>query len=374
MKFLHTSDLHLGLRLCETRLNDDIAYILDEITDIALRENCSAVIIAGDIYDRTNPTPDSVAIFDRFVSSLAERGIAVMSIYGNHDSPERVAYMSSILEKNGVYFSPLFDGNLYSVTLSDEYGTAEFHLLPYLRPSVLRLTCPDFSGSCEEDALRFALGNVDFTCGRHVIIAHQFVGTSADASVGGSECVSPDVFAEADYTALGHLHAPHSAGLPAVRYSGSPIKTSFSEAGDRKSVTLVELSEKGNCKYSEIPLSPMRDLREMRGSYEEVTSPAWRSMGKTDDYLRIILTDEEDIPDVMAKLRTIYPNLMRIAYDNRRTRENRQIDGDITETTTEDALTPESVFAELYELQNNAPAGESMMEFVKKLFTEAREQ
>lgn len=372
MKFLHTSDLHLGLRLCETKLNDDISYILGVITNIAVRENCDAVIIAGDIYDRTNPTPDSVAIFDRFVSSLAEKGIAVMSICGNHDSPERVAYMSSVLEKNGVYFTPLFDGNLYSVTLTDEYGRVHFHLLPYLRPSVLRLTCTEFKGTDEEEAVRFALRHVDFDCDRHVIISHQFVGRNRDESVGGSECVSPDIFAEADYTALGHLHAPHSAGLPVVRYSGSPIKTSFSEADDRKSVTLVELGEKEHCVWSEIPLEPIRDLREMRGSYEEVTSSQWRSMGKTDDYLRIILTDEEDIPDVMAKLRTIYPNLMRIAYDNRRTRENRQISGDITADTTENALPPESVFAELYELQNNAKASEKMMELVKTLFDEAR--
>lgn len=374
MKFLHTSDLHLGLRLCETRLNEDIEYALDQIASIAVRENCAAVIAAGDIYDRTSPTPESVAIFDRFITKLASHKIAVMTIYGNHDSPERVAYLSALLQEKGVFFSPLYTGKLFTAILQDEYGPVNFHLLPFLRPSVLRLTCEDFEGSTAEDAVNYALREVDFADSqRHVTVAHQFAASSSEDSVGGSEAVSYTAFAKSDYTALGHLHSPHHVGMPHIRYSGTPVKTSFAEVNDTKTVTLVELLEKGNMTITELPIVPIRDMREMRGTYEEMTSPKSRNLGSTNDYLRIILTDEEDIPDVMAKLRTIYPNLMKLSYDNTRTRANREIDGDITADRAQDSLTPESVFAELFELQNNAPASERIMEIAASLFRESKE-
>ena len=374
MKFLHTSDLHLGLRLCETRLNEDIEHALDQIASIAVRENCADVIAAGDIYDRTSPTPESVAIFDRFITKLASHKIAVMTIYGNHDSPERVAYLSALLQEKGVFFSPLYTGKLFTAVLQDEYGPVNFHLLPFLRPSVLRLTCEDFDGSTAEDAVNYALREVDFADGqRHVTVAHQFAASSSKDSVGGSEAVPYTAFAQSDYTALGHLHSPHHVGMPHIRYSGTPVKTSFAEVNDTKTVTLVELLEKGNMTITELPIVPIRDMREMRGTYEEMTSPKSRNLGSTDDYLRIILTDEEDIPDVMAKLRTIYPNLMKLSYDNTRTRANREIDGDITADRAQDSLTPESVFAELFELQNNAPASERIMEIAASLFRESKE-
>jgi len=376
MKFLHTSDLHLGLKLCEIRLNDDIEHVLDEIISIAVREKCSAVIAAGDIYDRSSPTPDSVAVFDRFVTALASQGIAVLTICGNHDSPERIAYLSALLGDKGVHFSPLYNGKLYTAVLYDEYGPVFFHLLPFLKPSVLRLTCDDFDSASASDAVEYALGEVDFSDGyRHVVIAHQFVSSgSEDDSVGGSEAVDYSVFEKADYTALGHLHTPHPVQKHNIRYSGSPIKTSFSEADSQKSVTLIELGEKGRFSYSEIPLHPIRDLREMRGTYAEMTSLESRNSGGRDDYLRIVLTDEEDIPDAMSKLRTIYPNLMKLAYDNTRTRTSREVDGDIISDKPEDALTPESVFAELYELQNNVPADGRIMKLVKSLFAESQEE
>lgn len=378
MKFIHTSDLHLGLRLCETRMNDDIAQILTEITAIAVREHCDAVLIAGDIYDRSNPTPESVALFDEFVTHLAENGIAVLAVTGNHDSPERIAYLSTLLAQNGVHFSPLYNGALYTADFEDTYGKVHIHLLPFLRPSVVRLTCSDFEGSGTADAVRYALRDIDLSDGeRHILVAHQFVGGTSeesDASIGGTEIVPYTHFIGFDYTALGHLHSPHFVGQPQIRYSGSPIKCSFSEASDEKSVTVAEIAEKGEVSLATLPLHPARDLREMRGTYAEMTSLEMRALGNTDDYLRIVLTDEEDIPDVMAKLRTIYPNLLRLSYDNKRTQSAREIDGDILPDTTEDALSPESVFAELYELQNNAPADEEMMEAVLRLFRETEKE
>ncbi|MBQ4354722.1 MAG: exonuclease SbcCD subunit D [Clostridia bacterium] len=378
MKFIHTSDLHLGLRLCEMRMNEDIAHLLREIADIAVRENCSAVVIAGDIYDRSNPTPESVALFDSFVTDLAARGVSVLSVYGNHDSPERVAYLSRLLSENGVHFSPLYDGTLYETSFDDAYGTVRFHLLPFLRPSVLRLTCPDFTGTTAADTVRFALKGISLSDGdRHVCIAHQFAAGAkepSDEAVGGTELVPYTLFEAFDYTALGHLHSPHAVGKEHIRYSGSPLKCSFSEAADEKSVTLVELKEKGNISFRPVPLHPLRDLREMHGSYEDMTSFSMRSSGNTEDYLRIVLTDDEDIPDVMAKLRTVYPNLLRLSYDNKRTREMRQIDTDRLTDPDDGALSPAAVFAELYELQHNEEADDALMKEVMRLFDECTKE
>jgi len=380
MRFLHTSDIHLGLRLCETRLNEDLAYILARIADLAERESCQAVVLAGDIYDRSNPTSDSVAIFDDFITSLVQKGIAVLAVAGNHDAPERVGYLSAVLEKNGVHFAPPYRGELYTCVLEDAHGPVFFHLLPFLRPSTVRLLCPDFDGTTAAEALRYALSSVDPTDGkRHVLVAHQFVaGTEdaqGDAMVGGAERIGVDDYlASFDYVALGHLHSPHAVSFPHVRYAGSPLKCSFSEATDEKSVTLVELGEKGACRMEILPLSPLRDLREMRGSYEEILSPAVKESGDVNDYLRVILTDEEDIPDVMAKLRTVYPNLLRLSYDNKRTRSTAQLSADILSDCEEEALTPESVFAQLYELQYNDEPGEQLMDTVRELFARTRRE
>ena len=378
MKILHTSDLHLGLRLCEYPMNSEIAYLLDQIRRIAKTEECTAVIIAGDIYDRSNPSPESVAIFDGFVTSFAEDGIRVFIISGNHDSPERIAYLSGILENTGVYISPVFDGKIEKITLADEYGDVNFYLLPFFRPSQLRLMNPDFTGDDYTSAHRFLIDSLDVDKeARNIMTAHQFVAGSpdervSDDEVGGSGMVSADVFDVFDYTALGHLHTAHPVLRDSgIEYCGSPLKCSFAEAGEKKSVTLVDLREKGNMDIRRIPLTPMHDLREIRGTYEYVTSLACREIGSRDDYLRVILTDEDDIPDAVAKLRTVYPNMMRLSYDNLRTRTAQTVD--ITDSGVEyDTITPESVFAELYELQNNSAADESVMEIVNKLFEISR--
>lgn len=381
MKFLHTSDLHIGLRLCEVSLNEEIAALLGEITEIAVRENCTAVVIAGDIYDRANPTPQATEIFDDFVTALAHRGIAVLAVSGNHDSPERVAYLSRLTEERGVYFSPVFDGTIGKVTFTDDFGEVCFRLLPFVRPVNVRAADPGFDGTTYHAAMAALAQKAAPEPGmRNVMVTHQFVipGGSPEkipedaedhAIAGGIGAVGAEVFAEFDYTALGHLHRPHFVGTERVNYSGSPVKCSFSEAEDEKSVTVVTLEEGVTCER--IPLHPIRDLRQMRGSYEEITSPAYRAAGNPEDYLRITLTDEEDIPDAMAKLRTIYPNLMRLVYDNTRTKVTLNVE--ITDDDG-DCVTPESVFAGLYEMQNNAPPDEELMKMAAEIFEEAQKE
>lgn len=383
MKFLHTSDLHLGLRLCEYPMNAELEHLLGQIAEIAKNENCTAVIAAGDIYDRSNPSPESVAIFDDFVTSLVNGGIHTFIISGNHDSPERIAYLSHILENSGVHVSPVFDGRIAKTTLEDDLGRVNFYLMPFFRPSQLRAVCPDFTGDSFTDACGFAVDSIRIdTDERNVMVTHHFVigankededkeNGKSDEEVGGSGAVSADVFADFDYTALGHLHGAHPVGsVGHIEYPGSPLKCSFAEAGDEKSVSIVEMGEKGEISVRRIPLHPLHDLREIRGSYDFVTSLECRCDGNPEDFLRIILTDEEDIPDAVAKLRTIYPNLMRLSYDNLRTRESQTVD--ITSDDGGDCLTPESVFAELYELQNNAQPDADIMTIVGRLFDISR--
>ncbi len=376
MKLLHTSDLHLGLRLCENPMNEDIAHLLCEIADIAENEGCSAVIVAGDIYDRSNPGADSVAIFDRFVTDLASRGIATLAVSGNHDSPERVAYMSDILGRMGVHFSPVYNGDISPVILHDESGEVYFWLLPFLRASTVRAMHEDFTGESYTDAMRYVIDrmNIDESQ-RNVLITHQFVVgkyTSAVENVGGIMAVDSSVFEKFSYTMLGHLHTAHCAGSAKVRYSGSPLKCSFSEVEDRKTVDIVEIDKDGNAYTRELPLHPIRDMREIRGTYDEVMSLEWREVGGREDYLRIILTDEEDVQDAVAKLRTAYPNLLRLTYDNNRTRGYRSVDS--FEGDEMEALRPEDVFSELYELQYNGAPSKDMMETVKRMMDEIRRE
>lgn len=381
MKFLHTSDLHIGIKLSGYSLDDDIRHVLRGIVECAKREGCTAVVLAGDIYDRSNPTPSANVIFDEFVTSCAEAGIAVIAVSGNHDSPERVAYMSSLLLKNGVHFSPVFDGEVRFVDLSDEYGVVRFYMLPFIRPVNVREMCADFNGKTYSEAISHVtekLHKDENAPSRRVMVTHQFVtsGASADdgesdAEVGGIGNVSSSVFDGFSYTALGHIHKAYNVGRGNVRYCGSPLKLSFSEVEDEKSVTVVEIDADGGVNTKTVAIPPLRDMREIRGSYEYVTSREARESGAIDDYLRIVLTDDEMIEDVSAKLRCIYPNLMRIAYDNVRTREIR----DVTEAAEReiDAISPIEVFAELFELQNNAAPNRGVLEIAESLFAECTE-
>lgn len=380
MKFLHTSDLHIGLRLCEVSMNAEIVHLLHEIAGIAVDHACDAVVIAGDIYDRSNPTAEASALFDNFVTELAEKNIAVLAVSGNHDSPERVAYLSRLTEGRGVYFSPVFDGTVREVTFSDALGEVVFHLLPFVRPVNVR-ALTDTEAVTYHDAMAALIGGIHADDGRrHVMVTHQFVipgggeiripeDAEEHAIAGGIGAVGADLFDKFAYTALGHLHRPHFVGSQLVNFSGSPVKCSFSEVDDEKSVTVVTLEEEAVCER--ILLHPIRDLREMRGTYEEITSLGFRAKGNPEDYLRIILTDEEDIPDAVAKLRTIYPNLLRLNYDNRRTKNLQEI---ANPERDGESLTPLSVFAELYEMQNNAPPSEELLAIAGMLFEESQKE
>ena len=375
MKFIHLSDLHLGKRVNEISMTGDQAYILTQILNIIDAEQPDAVVIAGDVYDKSVPPAEAVTLFDGFLCRLAERSLPVLIISGNHDSPERLAFGGRLMEGAGIHLSPVYDGKVEPVTLSDSRGDVHFWLLPFVKPAHVKRYFPDAGIESYTDALRTAVENmgVDFT-GRNVLVTHQFVTgavtcESEEISVGGSDNVDISVFGGFDYVALGHLHGPQNIGSNRVRYCGTPLKYSFSEAGHHKSVTVVELGEKGSLHLQTIPLNPRHDLREIRGAFAELTDKSFYQGTAVEDYLHIILTDEEDVPEAVGQLRVIYPNLMKLSYDNTRTRTNRVIDA------AEDVKrkSPLELFEELYEIQNNQPMSEVQRAFARELIESIRE-
>lgn len=376
MKFVHLSDLHIGKRVNEYSMLEDQEYILKQITSIIDEEKPHGVIIAGDVYDKSVPSAEAVALFDDFLVKLSKRKLSVFVISGNHDSPERIAFGGRLMEKGGVYMSPVYNGEITPVVLEDEYGKINVWMLPFVKPAHVRKFNEGAEINSYTDAIKLAIDNLKInTNERNIMITHQFV-TGADRteseeiSVGGSDNVDVSVFALFDYTALGHIHRPQNCKSEKVRYSGTPLKYSFSEAKDNKSVSVVELREKGSLDVKTIPLVPMRDMVEIKGRYEEIMlRDFYKDTTYGEDYIHITLTDEEDIPDAIGKLRIVYHNLMKLDYDNLRTRGENLIEGaDMAEKKT-----PIEHFSEFYRLQNNSEMNDSQGEFIKNLITEVWE-
>ncbi len=370
MKLFHLSDLHLGKRLCEQSLLEDQREILRRILAILDDERPDAVLIAGDVYDKPVPPAEAVQLFDEFLAQLAGRQTPVFVISGNHDSPERIAFGGRLMRASRVYMAPVYDGRVEPVTLTDEYGPVDVYLLPFVKPAGVRRFFPEREIAGYTDAIRAAVeAMAPDPARRSVLVTHQFVTGAArcdseELSVGGSDNVDAAVFDPFDYVALGHLHGPQAAGRPALRYCGSPLKYSFSEAGQTKSVTVVELAEKGQVTVRTRPLTPLRELVELRGRYEELTLRSfYEGTSYTEDYLHITLTDEEDIPDAVGKLRVIYHNLLRLDYDNARTRAGLW-DAQLPKT---EQKTPLELFAELYEKQNGQPMSEEQTDLMREL-------
>ena len=370
MRFAHISDLHIGKRLHEVSLLDDQAYILEEIRKILRDGKPDAVLIAGDIYDKSAPSAEAVRLFDDFLSGLASDGQSVFVISGNHDSAARVAYGGRIMERSGVHLSaPAYEGGAHPVTLTDGHGPVDIYLLPFIKPVHVSLAFSDEKIESYTDALRVAVERMAVNPKRRsVLVAHQFVtgavrSDSEEVSVGGLDNVDAAVFAPFSYVALGHIHRPQNIGSPRVRYSGTPLKYSFSEAGDGKSVTMAELDGKGEVSLRTIPLTPKRDLREVKGTYEELMKKENYEGTATEDYLHIVLTDEEDVPDAMRKLKTVYPNVLRLDYDNVRTRS-----GVVVEAAPEtEEKSPLALAEEFYALQNGRPMSGAQTEYLRRM-------
>ena len=376
MKFLHLADLHLGKRVNGFSMLEDQAHILRQILAILDDEQPDGVLIAGDVYDKSVPSVEAVELLDGFLTELRARGIPVLLISGNHDSPERLAFGGRVMDSCGIHISPVYDGALAPVTLHDEFGPVHVWLLPFVKPAHVRRWFPDADIESYTDAVAEAVAHMDIdTAARNVLVTHQFVtgGTrsgSEELSVGGTDNVDSSVFAPFDYVALGHLHGAQQIDHPTVRYAGSPLKYSFSEASQHKSVTVVTLGEKGDVQVRTVALTPLRELREIRGSYDELTARSfYEHTTYRSDYLHLILTDEQDVFDAMSRLRTIYPYLMTLDYDNARTRAA----GGMSVPAETERRTPLELFEALYTRQNHRPMSEVQRAYIAQLMEQTME-
>ena len=377
MRFIHLSDLHLGKRVNDFSMTEDQRYILERILEIIDKEKPQAVLIAGDVYDKPVPPAEAVRLFDDFISRLSETDAEVFIISGNHDSAERLSFGSHIMDRQGIHFAGGYDGSTRCFSLEDEYGRVNFYMLPFVKPVHVRQAFIDDEKAAEivtfTDAIKFAIEKMEINEDeRNVLIAHQYCtdalrSESEDIIVGGLDNVDSSVFKPFDYTALGHLHRPQVSGGARIRYCGSPLKYSFSEADHPKSVTIIEFGDKkdGVCRVhmSTPELIPLRDMKVMRGSFSELTDKNYYKQFNTDDYMRIILADEEDVIGALSSLRAIYPNIMRLEYDNTRTRAA----AIVPDAEGSDRRTPMEIFDSLYEIQNGRRMDEEQTGLVSSL-------
>lgn len=376
MKLIHLSDLHIGKRVNEVSMLEDQAYILAQILNILDQEQPDAVLICGDVYDKSIPPAEAVSLFDEFLCQLARRKVAVFLISGNHDSPERLAFAGRLLDVSGIHLAPVYHREIAPIVLSDAHGPVYFWPLPFLKPAHVRRFFPDAAIESYTDACRTVLQQLPLDPeARNVLLAHQFVTgsltcESEQISVGGTDNVDAAVFSDFDYVALGHIHSPQNIGTPRIRYCGTPLKYSFSECSQQKSVTVAELGPKGRLHLRTVALTPRHDLRQIRGSYAQLTDRAFYQGTAVEDYLHIILTDEDDVPEAAARLRVIYPNLMKLTYDNARTRAGVPIDcaADVQKKS------PLELFAQLYEQQNNQPLSDIQRTFLAQLIASIQEE
>lgn len=368
MKFIHISDLHLGKRVNEFSMLEDQEFILTKIINIIDEQRPDGIFIAGDVYDKSVPSAEAVELFDDFLFRLSTRNLKVFVISGNHDSAERIAFGGRLMDKSGIYMSPVYNGEVKPITLTDAFGEIKVYMLPFIKPSNVKRFFPEKEINSYNDAVKTVVDAMDKDeSKRNILITHQFVTgavrtESEDISVGGTDNVDASVFGGFDYVALGHIHRSQKCGGGEyIRYSGTPLKYSFSEANDKKSVTIVELNSKGDISLDFIELTPMRDMVEIKGSYEELTLKSfWENTSYNENYMHVTLTDEEDIPDVLTKLRVIYKNIMKLDYDNKRTRSANEING----AEKVDKKTPYQHFSDFYELQNGAPLSDEQATFI----------
>ncbi len=376
MKFVHLSDLHLGKRVNGYSMIEDQKYILLKILNVIDEQKAEAVVIAGDVYDKPIPPTEAVQLFDDFLFRLVERNLQILVISGNHDSPERIAFGSRFMDKSGVHMSQVYNGKNDLVELKDKYGKVNFYMLPFVKPSNVRRFFEDEEINTYTDAVRVAVSHMNVNKkARNVIITHQFVtgaqrSESETIAVGGTDNVDSYVFDDFDYVALGHIHGPQNVGKNTVRYCGTPLKYSFSEISHKKSITVVEMKEKGNVKVSTVELTPKLDIREIKGTYEELTFKKNYENTNTEDYLHIILTDEEDVADAVAKLRCVYPNLMKLDYDNTRTRNSLAL----TQAEKTEKKTDTELLSEFFEKQNGKPLSDEQLEYAANLFEQIKEE
>lgn len=414
MRFVHLADLHIGKKVNEISMIEDQRFVLKQVLKVIEEYEIDGVILAGDIYDRQVPSAEAVQLLDWFLTELSKMKMPVYMISGNHDSGERLAFGAQLLKRSGVFVASVYDGTLEPIVLKDAYGELYLYLLPFVKPvhvkrvlkresgemDVLQESEGKEKGSLKEDdqssifveagekqdieenviehteeiqtyheAIRAVLENASVNPqSRNLLVMHQLVTGAArceseDISVGGIDNVDASLFESFDYVALGHIHGPQSMTKDTIRYAGTLLKYSFSECNHKKSITIVELKEKGQVSVETIPVKPLHDMRQIKGTYETLMSYDFYKEDNKEDYLRVILTDEEEIPDVMGRMRTVYPNIMKLEYENTRTKTIRQME----ETQVTENKSPLNYFEEFYARQNNQEMTEEQRRLAQEL-------
>lgn len=371
MKLIHLSDLHIGKRVNNFSMLEDQKFILNRILEIIDRESPDAVLIAGDIYDKSIPSEEAVNLFDWFLVRLVQRKTEVFAVSGNHDSSERLSFAHKIMDACKVHFSPVYEKDSAAYTLHEGMeDEVHIHLLPFVKPANVRARYPEETIESYTKAIASAISHMDIDTEKvNILIAHQFVTgsqrcDSEEVSAGGLDNVDAEVFAGFDYVALGHLHGPQRAGRDTVRYAGSPLKYSFSEEKQHKSVTVVEIASKGCITVREVELKPLRGMVTVRGTFNELMAKEYYDKTTlSEDYVRVILTDEEDIPDAMTKLRIVYRNIMELKYDNMRTRNHVSL----RQLEEIESLSPQKLFSDFYVMMNGQEMSEGQKNTVDDL-------
>lgn len=364
MKLIHLSDLHLGKRIANYSMMEDQEHILARITEIVRQEHPDAVLIAGDVYDRSAPSDEAIRLLSHFLTGLAAIGKPVFVSSGNHDSAQKLDFLTEVIRLGGIYFSPVYNGTITPVTLHDEHGPVNVYMLPFIKPTSVRQAFPEEEITSYTDALRVAISHMDIRRNeRNILVAHQFVRGShlvgsEELIVGGLDEVDASVFEAFDYVALGHLHGPQNVNKH-IRYSGSPLKYSIDEADDKKSVTIVEVGTMAEVKITTLPLQPLRDWQDLRGRFDDIHQES----NRTDDYVRVTLTDEAPIPNDYGLLKNIFPNLISFGYDNEETRTK----FDFSRPTAIDSKQPIELIGEFFAKQTGSELSPEQLDYLTHL-------
>lgn len=376
MRFLHLADLHIGKRVNGFSMIEDQKFVFEQVYNVIENEKIDGIIMAGDIYDKPVPSAEAVKLFDEMLTRLVSINLPIFVISGNHDSAERIGFGSDILSAAKVYMSRVYNGNLQKIELEDDYGKINVYLLPFIKPATVKNIYKGAEIKDYDDALEYVLSQekIDETK-RNVIVSHQFVtgamrSESEEVSVGGLDNVSVENYEAFDYVALGHIHRAQQMGRESARYAGTLLKYSFSEEKHNKSMTIVDLKEKGNIEIKEIPVKPLHDLKTIKGKFSKITSEEFYKELKKEDYYRAVLTDEDDILNAIGKLKSIYPNLMSMEYDNTRTRSYSVVDN----VETGETKSPLDYFEEFFEKQNGRKMSEKQRNYLLEILGEAREE
>lgn len=380
MKLMHLSDLHLGKLVLEQSMIDDQKYILNQIIDIVKQEQVDIVLIAGDVYDKSIPTIEAVNLFSDFLTRLYKLKVLVFVISGNHDSKDRLSFGNELFVDNGIYIEGIFNGNLRCETINDKYGKLNIYMLPFIKSVEVKRFYSDEIIDTYEDAIKCILKHSSINkAERNIIMVHQFVTSlgedvirsdSESISLGGIDNIDVTLFKDFDYVAMGHIHGPQKVGRETARYSGSPLKYSFSEVNQKKSVCIVEFNSKEDINVSKIPLIPIRDMRVIKGPFDKLISKEVVNLENKNDYLDVVLTDDDYIINAIGKLRKFYPNILKLEYENKISSNEISDNIDIDKSN----MSPIDLFSEFYKMQNGIELPAKKRKIIEEVIKEVNDE